>query len=393
MHRNDIYQNLRYSDEFNVEDWNALIRLKFRKYFSSEESFNDNKELLRIEIINYIQFAPKDEFLQMFDWSFSIFKDCIETDKESSISELAKSFYEVSETDKKWINNVLTQPDTSTFEERDKISYLFKVLDEILEGAFKPRFKLLFKFAIYIQTGAFQNITNLNFGQLVNQFPNAFKSNASLFLKDPIKSISTNQWRNIAAHKTYTIKKDSIEVKYGMTTINTEILDYEQFYKIFSWAQNIYKVIRLSEVLIYLNHTKEIVDCLGGTQDMEVRFESSLLIIIHNLQTVGFKFISTEESGNTFEINLRKKINDNVRDSLIHASQCLDQLSSAVFMDEFSKEKYNRVKVNIVNETNNKIASSSIDVNIAMKKASSEISIDEYMSAIKFETINEPNKG
>lgn len=82
-----------------------------------------------------------------------------------------------------------------------------------------------------------------------------------------------------------------------------------------------------------------------------------------------------------------------MRDSLIHASQCLDQLSSAVFMDEFSKEKYNRVKVNIVNETNNKIAASSIDVNIAMKKASSEISIDEYMSAIKFETINEPNKG
>lgn len=385
MNHDKIYENVPYPDEFSVEDWNELIKLKFRKYFLSEEIFKKNKEILRSEIVNYIQFSQKDEYLKLFDWTFSVFNESLANDNLASISELADSFDEVSATDLRWMTNVLIQPDSSIFEERDKISYAFKMIDEILEGVFKPRFKLLFKFGKYSDTGVFQDISNLTFGNLINQSSTPIKTNGELYLKDPIKSIATNQWRNIAAHKAYKIGKEEIEVEYGSRIKTTAILSHEEFYKILNWVKNIYGVIRLSEVLIHLNYISEIIDNRGGTENLNVRFQSSLVNIIHNLQIVGFHFVSTEESNKIFEINLKEKPNSEIKESVIHASQCLDQLSCAIIDDEFSKDKYQFAKISIVDGGNRKLASACVDVTLALKKAENKITLKEYINSINFE--------
>ncbi|WP_282014684.1 hypothetical protein [Marinifilum flexuosum] len=388
MSPNDIYKYSPFSNEFSVDDWNELISVKLRKYFSSDELFNSNKEFMRTEILNYIQFSTKQEYLDLFNWTFSLFKDCLEKDENLSIAELVKLFPEISETDMRWMSNVLLQADVSNSAERDKINYSFKMIDEILEGFFKIRFKLLHKFACFKVNGMFPDNSNSKFGNLINNFPSELSLSAQLFLKDPIISISTSQWRNIASHKSFIIEKDFIKLEYGHQKIKTATIDYNQFYKILNWVQNIYHVLRLCEVLIHFNYGSVIKEKLGGTSKIKIRFESYLVHIIHNLQVVGFEFVSKLENDKTFELNLRKKQNDDVKNSVIHASQCLDQLSCAISDDEFIKEKYNRTKVNIVDEKSDILASASIDVEIALSKAENKISLEEYINNIDFKINN-----
>lgn len=388
MTPNEIYKSLQFSNEFSVDDWNELLEIKLRKYFISDDVFNSNKEVLRTEILNYIQFVKNETYLELFDWTFSIFKDSLQANENLSLTELANSFYEVSATDNKWMTNVLTQPNSSEFSERDKVSYIFKVIDEILEGCFKPRFKLLYKFVAFKETGLFPNNSNRNFGQLIKDFSPSFNTQATLYLKDPVISISTNQWRNIAAHKSFTIEKDGITLEYGIGNITTVKISYEQFYNVFKWVQNIYRILRLSEVLIHLNHTSEIVNILDGVDKIKGRFESFLMHIINNLQIVGFEFVSTEENDNTYEISLKKKLNDDVKGSMIHASQCLEQLSCAITDDEFSVDKFSRAKVKIVDDDINELASATIEVAIAMKKVKGEISLNEYLEKMDFKINN-----
>ena len=388
MKRDKIYEDLHFSSDFSVEDWNALLKLKLGKYFSHEAVFEKNKELLRTEIINYIKFCTKPEYFKLFEWTFDLYKECINVDKQRIIKVLADSFDDISNTDMKWIINVLTQPDHKNFSERDKINYYFKVIDETLEGVFKPRFKLLDKLVNFKLNRSVSENSAADFGKLIRDFPAQVKSDTTLFLEDPIFSISTNQWRNIAAHKSFIINKDEIVVEYGRSNIQTLTISYENFYKILHWTQDIYRVIRLGQVLTDLNYIEEIVAELGGTENMNIRFESSLLHIIHNMQIVGFEFVSNEDQSETFCLNVKGKIDHDVKSSLIHASQCLDQLSCAIYNDKFVRDNFHKTKISIVDDNRNTLASATISIELALKKAKGEMTLDEYLSKMEFDIKN-----
>lgn len=371
-----------------MEDWNALLKLKLGKYFSDESILEKNKEILRTEIINYIRFCTKPAYFKLFEWTFDLYKDCIGSDKQRIIKVIADTFDDISNTDMKWMTNVLTQPDEKEFSERDKVSYYFKVIDEILEGAFKPRFKLLDKLVNYKLHGNIPDNSGADFGKVIRDFPNQVKIETILFLEDPIFSISTNHWRNIAAHKSFTINKNDIVVEYGRNSIQTLTLSYEDFYKIVHWTQDIYRVIRFGQVLTDLNYIEEIVAELGGTENMNIRFESSLLHIIHNMQIVGFEFVSNEEQGEIFCLNVKGKIGHDVKSSLIHASQCLDQLSCAIYDDKFVKDNFKKNKICIVDDNRNTLGSATISIEVAVNKAKGKLTLDEYLSKMDFDMKN-----
>ncbi len=384
MRRDKIYEDLEFSADYSVEDWSDLINLKLGKYFINDTIFEENKEVLRTELINYIGISEKPLYFKLFEWTYGLYADCISIDKQKTIKIFSDSFQDISNTDMKWMTNVLTQPDYQQFSERDKISYYFKVIDETLESVFKPRLKLLDKL-VRLKLG--QNIidnSNFDFGKIVREFPNEFENEISLFLKDPIFSISTNQWRNIAAHKSFIIKKDCVEVKYGRTNIQTTSMSVDEFYKITHWTQNIYRAIRLGQVFTDLNYIEEIIIELGGIENLNVRFESALLHITHNMQIVGFEFVSTEELSDTFCLNVKGKVNHDLKSSLIHASQCLDQLSCAIYDDEFTKENFKNTRISILDDGLNKLASATIPIEIALKKAKNEISLEEYLDHMKY---------
>ncbi|MNW32565.1 hypothetical protein D3C74_95100 [compost metagenome] len=387
MKREQLYKDLHFSSEFSVEDWNNLLKIEFGKYFS-EEAFKKNKEILRTEIINYIRFCTKPEYLKLFEWTSDLYKDCLNTNNQRIIKVLADSFDDISNTDMKWMTNVLTQPDHNEFSERDKISFYFKVIDETLESVFKPRFKLLCKFVDFKLHHSVPDNSSSDFGQLIRDFPIQVRRDADLFLKDPILLISTNQWRNIAAHKSFIINENDIVVKYGRNNIQMLAISYDNFYKILEWTQDIYRVIRLGQVFTYLNYMEEIVSELGGTENIHIRYESSLLHIIHNMQTVGFEYVSNEEQGDTFILNVKGKMNHDVKSSLIHASQCLDQLSCAIYDDKFVRDNFKKTKIRIVDDDLNTLASATISIEIALKKAMGELTLDEYLNRMEFNIKN-----
>lgn len=388
MKLDKIYEDLHFSSDFTVEDWNLLLKLKLVKYFSNESILEKNKEILRTEIVNYIRFCTKPEYFKLFEWTFDLYKDCIGSDKQRIIKVLAKSFNEISITDMKWMTNVLTQPDEKEFSERDKISYYFKVIDETLEGVFKPRFKLLDKFVNYKLHGNIPDNSGADFGKVIRDFPNQARSETVLFLEDPFFSISTNQWRNIAAHKSFTINKNDIVVEYGKNTFQTITMSYDDFYSIVHWTQNIYRVIRFGQVLIHLNFIEEIIAELGGTENMDIRFESSLLHIIHNMQIVGFQFVSNDRQDDVFCLNVKGKIGYDIKSSLIHASQCLDQLSCAIYDDKFVRDDFKKTKVCIVDDNRNVLASATITIQVAVNKVKGEMTLDEYLSNMDFDIKN-----
>ena len=385
MRREKIYEDMKFTADFSVEDWNDLIKLKLEKYFISNTLFEKNKEVLRTELINYIVISEKPHYFKLFEWTYELYTDCIKIDKQKTIKIISESFQDISNTDMKWMTNVLTQPDYQQFSERDKISYYFKIIDETLEGVFKPRLKLLDKL-IRFKLG--QNVidnSNFDFGKIIREFPTEFENEICLFLKDPLFSISTNQWRNISAHKSYVIKKDSVEIKYGRNNIHSKSILIEEFYKITHWTQDIYRSIRLGQVFTNLNYIEEIVTELGGIENLNVRFESALLQITHNMQIVGFEFVSIEELSETFCLNVKGKLNHDLKSSLIHASQCLDQLSCAVYDDEFTKENFKNSRISILDDNLNILGSATVPIDIALKKVKNEISLEEYLDHMKFE--------
>lgn len=385
MRRDKIYEDSKFTTDFSVEDWNYLIKLKLEKYFISNTLFEKNKEVLRTELINYIGISEKPLYFKLFEWTYELYADCIKIDKQKTIKIISESFQNISSTDMKWMTNVLTQPDYQQFSERDKISYYFKIIDETLEGVFKPRLKLLDKLIRFkLGLNVIDN-SNFDFGKIIREFPSEFENEICLFLKDPLFSISTNQWRNISAHKSFVIKKDSVEVKYGRNNIHSKSILIEEFYKITHWTQDIYRSIRLGQVFTNLNYIEEIVTELGGTENLNVRFESALLHITHNMQIVGFEFVSTEELSETFCLNVKGKLNHDLKSSLIHASQCLDQLSCAVYDDEFTKENFKNTRISILDDKLNKLGSATIPIDIALKKVKNEISLEEYLDHMKFE--------
>lgn len=376
---------MKFSNEYSVDDWKALIKLNLGKYFTSGTALEKNKDLVKTEIIYYIRLSEKPEYLRLFEWTFDFYKECFNTNKELTVKIFAESLNDISRTDSKWMTNVLTQPDITTLSERDKITCYFKVIDETLEGVFKPRFMLLDKLAKLKLNQTVVDNSDYDFGNLIRNFPSQFKNDVNLLLKDPIYFVSTNQWRNIAAHKSYIINKDNIVVKYGRGNTRSLTISIEAFYKIIYWTQDIYRTVRLAQVLTYLNYMEEIVAELGERVNVDIRFESSLLHIVHNLQIVGFEFDSTEEQSEVFCLNVKGKINHDVKSSLIHASQCLDQLSSAIFDDEFVRDNFQSTQICIVDENQNKLGSATVPIEIAMKKVKGEINLDEYLDKMVFE--------
>lgn len=384
MKRDNIYSNIEFTTDYSVDEWNALVKLKFSKYFINEDVLNENKEILRTEIPNYLYLIQYPEYYNLFEWGIDLYMNCVNIDKSKAIKIVASLFQETSVTDMKWMTNILIQPDTDYFDERDKVSYYFKVIDEILEGVFKPRFRLFSKMLFFKENLHIVDNYSSDFGKLINDIPNSCKSKIELFLQDPIFSIPTNQWRNIAAHKSYTINKNNIIIEYGRGNIQTETITFEDFYKILEWIKNIYRSIRFSQVVFHLNFTKEIVEELGGTEMMNIRFESSLLYIIHNMQIVGFKFVSTNIDFDLFCLNIEGKKNHDIRSSLIHASQCLDQLSCALYDDKYIRDKFKKCSVNILNKNQEKVASATVSIEIALKKVYGKIELKEYLDNVSF---------
>lgn len=382
----NVYNTLKYSDEITIDNWNEVIKEIFFHFFDSEEVFLKNKELLRTELLNYIKYiANKDDKELLFKNIHEEFKKAILINEVNSIKELATSLIKVSETDNLYMNYYISQPkDISNFTPRDLAFYYFDVIYNILEGCFKPRIELFYRFYHFNLKGEFPNIENKTFGDIVNLI-----TGNDEILKDPYLDISISQWRNISTHKDYKITKNEIIVEYGKKNKKNLTLSHQQLRNIAFWVNTVYGVLRLAEVLIYLNY----VDKIMATEEAKnmkfgIRSESMLLSIIHNLQTVGFQFESFNEIENIFELNLYIKQNNDIRESVIHASQIFTQIAIALDEDDFQKERFEFIKINILDKNKVILAYAVVDIQICLDFSFGKITMTSLIEKINFNIAN-----
>ncbi len=213
------------------------------------------------------------------------------------------------------------------------------------------------------------------------------KRSVSELTKDAIFNLVFSQWRNIADHKDFDITKDNIQVRYGKgNNRKSEILTHTQLKEIAFYINQVYSVLRLAEVLIYLNYTDEIM-AFDKTKNMkfDIRSEASLLHIVHNLQTVGFKFHSFNDKSNIFTLNLYMKSNNDIQESIIHASQLFTKIAMTIENDDFQKDRFSKLKINILNRNDFIVANAITDLQSCIDFSFSKIDMNQLIENIKFQ--------
>lgn len=375
----DIFNQVDYNDDFTVDDWNSLTREIFLKYFRSENNYLRNKELLRTELMNYVMLYPKENYIKMLNAIHEVFENIIFLEKEKSFEILFDNLKRISDTNDRYISYCISQQDTNNYTKKDLAIYHFRAIDDIVEGCFKPRFKLFYRFH---RNKLFENLDSKNLGDLVND--KEF-TNFDLLIKDPIFGIHINQWRNIATHKDFEISKDNIKVIYGLKRDKFKIMSHEELKQITFWIRDVYVALRLAEVLIYLNYMQEIKSSAENKNiDFNLRSEASLLHLIHNLQIVGFKYESFVENDTTFELNLFIKDNNDVKESIIHATQVFNRIACALDDDEFQKDKFTDIQINILNKEKEVVASATIDIKSCLDFSNHKLNQEELINQINF---------
>jgi len=118
--------------------------------------------------------------------------------------------------------------------------------------------------------------------------------------------------------------------------------------------------------------------------DFNLRSEASLLHLIHNLQIVGFKYESFVENDTTFELNLFIKDNNDVKESIIHATQVFNRIACALDDDEFQKDKFTDIQINILNKEKEVVASATIDIKSCLDFSYHKLNQEELINQINF---------
>ena len=278
----------------------------FARYFSDESVLHENIEALRTEAINYAFVSKSPEHHQLMERTIDYY-NMLKSMSALKFNEIfANHLRVISETEMRWTSYALMQSSTAEYNKRDSITAKFKAMEDILEGCFKDRFKLLFHVASEIEGKADKYKKDLDFGQCVAQFPGSVKM-FSLYLCDPVLLVSTSQWRNIAAHRNFEIRNDYIKVNYGKNSVKGIHLSYDQSYRIIEWMKHSYYSLRLSQVITYLANPSIYEAFRERKEELSLRFEPWVLQIVHNLQIVGFPFVRAVEKKSTLDIQLKKK--------------------------------------------------------------------------------------
>jgi hypothetical protein len=383
MYDDIIHDAIETAKDYNVTDWEKTAKEYFSKYLISEKVFSDNIEALQINVINYIRLQKNKKYFDLFEWTISLFQDTIHKDKIFSLNTLNGYLSNIYETDFKWTSMINLQKPIDGMDTRDLITYKFSFFENILENMFRYRFELLYAFAYFLESGNIIDTNNITFGELIKSFPVEYINYARFYLQDPLFSISTNQWRNISAHKTVKIEMNSMTIYFGKNNKYKKTLSFNDFDNIAEWIFGIYNAIRLAEIIIYFNYSPEIDKLFGLKVNTSVRLDTFIFEMVFNMKNIGFKFVATSQTNKTFSLIFEKRQNDTLQYSLMLVSQCLERIAYYISLDNFNKEKYTHVCAKIL-ETSIMRGSVKVDIQTALDKVYGKITFEEYVDSMVF---------
>lgn len=373
----------------SVDEWNETVRQQFSPFVRRKSILTQNREILRTELVNLARILPHTGYVRLLRELVRLYRRAYYRDPAATADLLRDSLHEVTRASENWIGLFRDNSDRPPVTEpHDHVYRLFEQLDAILEGCFKPYLRVAHAFAAHDESRTFPaNLHRKSFGSLLDHIRPALGKPGELLKADPTLAIPVNQWRNIAAHKSFSlVDRETIEVRWGSKQIETRQLPVAELDLILVWVMRTHAALRLASVIVFLEYMPEI-EALG-IPNVTLRAESWLVSLSHSLGIVGFEVVNWEGRDMAFRLSLKNRLDRSSTSALIHASQVLDQLALAVNADPTRRDIVKRVAVDLIDENGVLVASAELDTVDALAATRGELSEHERVEKTRFHFVN-----
>lgn len=369
----------------DVANWNAAVRHEFGPFVRRKSILLKHREILRTELVNLRKLASSPQSRTLILQLVRLYRRELTNDRENALQQLISLFPGTGTADENWMSLFMRAERLPAASLQDQVQAQFDWLDVVLEGCHKYHLRLLYAFAHHQHSGNFPvDVVTMDYGALVGGLPQLARSSFRYLCEDPEHGISVNQWRNIAAHKTFVIRSSrTLDVTYGRgARQTTKRLTTASLRRAFDWSINALNVLRLATVIVYLEYMEDLRD--AGLKEPTIRVDSWLTHLFHNLRLVGFQAVSHSLNAKFFTIDLFDAQSRPVRDAIIHASQVLDQLSVAVDCDPSIRPRPERACVRLLSAEGSVAAGASVRTIDAITHSEGKSTMKQYIDSIDF---------
>ena len=368
------------------EDWKNAAQLAFAPYFRRPSQLTKNIDSFMIEMRNLARIWSYPEHMALLEWCLALHRRVLRLDRSGAYKEMHKLFPNMQVSDERWLDMFqLTTHLGPNAAPRDRVSQLFHTIDGVGEGCFKPQLQIVYSFAHREVAGTWpSDVFSLDFGTLVADFPQRQRVPPSVLLRDPDLCLSVNQWRNIAAHKSFAlVRPQTVQITYGKgTTKCTRQLGLNRLRHVSAWLIRTHSAVRLANTIAYIEHMKEIVAL--GQPNTGRPLSSSLLGIAHGLSTVGFESVEWRTERGEGILTVKDRYARNPRHALIHASQQLVALSIGVLVDVATQSSISKVSIQLRAPDDGIFGRARVSVSDADAFSLRKLSLSSYMDRIEW---------
>jgi hypothetical protein len=378
-------QATRIAPKPDVSDWSAAVRREFGPFIRRKSILSKYPEILRTELVNLRKIAGCPECMRQLRRLVRLYRRELTGHHASAIQQLIALFPGTIAADGNWMSLFMRGEESPFDSVHDEVYEQFDRLDSILEGCHKHHFRVLYSFAVHRTSSTFPaDVAARDYGALVATLPQWARAGFRYLCEDPEHSIAVNQWRNVAAHKSFTIRScRTLDVTYGRPpNQRTKRITTASLRRALDWSMKALNTLRLASVIVYLEYMGDLH--ATGLPECRLRLDSWLVHIFQNLRLVGFHGVAHDLNRNVFTVDLFDAKGRPVRDAAIHASQILDQMSVAVDSDPSVGRRPTRVRVRLVNGEGAVVATASVKTANALAHSEGKLTLQQYVDSVDF---------
>jgi hypothetical protein len=211
----------------------------------------------------------------------------------------------------------------------------------------------------------------------------AYGRRVERLVRDPFHGIEFNQWRNIAAHKSFrVVTRSTIELVYGRRR-QVKRITYAALDRVMRSAVEALSIIRMASTLVYIEFMPDL--CAIGLPRATIPLESQMVGLCHNLFVVGFRCIHYGGEGKSFVLELEDQLDREPLKSVIHASQILDQIGVALEFDPTRSSRYTTVGIRVLDRTGAYAGGASIGLDDILNATKRALSQKERLARTTFD--------
>lgn len=370
---------------YSVDDWNSAVASMFGPYVRRRSVLRSQRELLRSELINLarIQVAPNGPAL--LSMLVRTYRRAIYADRDTSLSFLVDRFLDIGRSDQNWITLAVTnEPLSCAYGLSERAAQKFAILDTVLEGCYKPHAVIAAGFGEWKRGKSIPaDIGTRDFGTVLSLLVLAYGRRAERLVGDPFCGIEFNQWRNIAAHKSFrVVTRSTIELVYGRQR-QVKRITYAALERVLRSAVETLSIARMASTLVYIEFMPDL--CAIGLPRATISLESQMVGLCHNLFVVGFRCVHYGGEGKSFVLELEDRLDREPLESVIHASQILDQIGAALKFDPTRSSRYTTVAIRMLDRTGAYAGGASISLEDVLAVAKGALSQKERLARTTFD--------